>query len=260
MNTSAPRLLFPARPRIADALAAIDALPRDEQAESFRCHNFSPRGYIWSAKQGDRRRWVPFPDIAPSAAWEAFADRGVIPAAWRDSDDRLFTRAYDSHGENLRRWWSAQPYIVLADQSQWEAERRPTSLSDALALAADPDGITTAEDLARSVCAISEGHHPARIVWRVVPLDPLRSALQYRSNRWGGVFGGFTGSFGDAVVHMAAWPMGRFVHGADVVKPSLPPEHHDLATRLLATGYAPLAFARDVVVMVCPAIEWAEPR
>lgn len=54
--------------------------------------------------------------------------------------------------------------------------------------------------------------------------------------------------------------MGRFERRADIVKPSRTPEHHDLATRLLATGYAPLAFARDLVVMVCPAIEGAAPR
>lgn len=53
-----------------------------------------------------------------SAAWEAFADHGVIPAAWRDTDERWFTRAHDAHGENLRRWWSAQRFIVHAGQSQ----------------------------------------------------------------------------------------------------------------------------------------------
>jgi hypothetical protein len=67
MEAKTPRLLDPARPRLVDALAAIDALPGDEQAESFRCQQFDARGYVWSAEPSGRPRWIPKPSRAPRA-------------------------------------------------------------------------------------------------------------------------------------------------------------------------------------------------
>lgn len=262
MTPRAPRLLHPARPRLVDALRAIDALPKNEQAESFQCRQFTARGYVWSSVHAERTRWVPFPALSPGEAWDAFAAHGVIAAAWLDTDARWFVRANDEHGENLRRWWSATPFLAQAGQSQWDSERRPTSLSDAVAIASDPDGIAAAEALAREACSMM-GLRPTRVVWRILRNEPLLKALQYRANYWSppGSYRSMrppSGNLGDAIVHMAAWPAGHVDDGRSP-RAVLAPALFEAATNLLATGYALLAFAHDVVVLACPAIEWSDP-
>jgi len=173
MRPKAPRLLYPARPRLVDALATIDALPKDEQAELFRCRPFDARGYVWSTEPAGRTRWVPFPALSPGEAWDAFAARGVIPSAWLDADARWFHRADGEPGVDHRRWWSATPFVAQAGLSPWVAERRPTSLPDAFALASDPEGVEAAEAFARAACGTST----ARVIWRILPGERLREAL-----------------------------------------------------------------------------------
>jgi len=80
------------------------------------------------------------------------------------------------------------------------------------------------EAFARAACGASA----ARVIWRILPSERLRKALQYRANRW------------DV-------PAAR--------RAARPPAVYEAAEALLAAGYAQLAAERDAIVLVCPWIE-----
>lgn len=124
-------LLRPERPQLADALAVATGLPDDLVREAVASptwnwhqlkhqHGLSwttpnPRGGVVPHWASSAVRWSSAP------LWEALATRGLIPDAWIDDARRRF------HGGG--RW--------------------PPSVTEAVLMASDPEGVALAEALAR---------------------------------------------------------------------------------------------------------------
>ncbi len=141
-------LLHPARPRLAEAIAVATGLPDELVREAVASptwdwlqHNHQ-HGLSWTTANAapqwasSRVRWNP-----PSL-WEALATRGLIPDAWVDHPGRRF------HGGG--RW---------------------PSITEAVLLAADPDGVALAESLARETAErLAPWLHrvPRAVRWRLL--------------------------------------------------------------------------------------------
>lgn len=160
---SAPATPVPLRARLADALACVTggACPKcvsDMRREGFRDPAWCTIG-------------VAPPITDPAEAWETFATRGLIPAAWVDDPRRRFdaecprchgrgrvpeydrhARAYVSRGG--RQAHDPCPVCPLKSPRHRTctgrvALARPATLADCVAFAADAPNVLAAEALAR---------------------------------------------------------------------------------------------------------------
>lgn len=146
-------LLHPERPQLAEALAVATGLPDELVRQAVASptwdwlqHNHQ-HGLSWTTTDA---RGAPAPQWAsstvrwnPPTLWETLATRGLIPDAWIDHPRRRF------HGGG--RW--------------------PSSVTEAVLLAADPDGVTLAESLAReAVERLAPWQHrvPRTVRWRLL--------------------------------------------------------------------------------------------
>ena len=124
-------LLRPARPQLADALAVATGITLDTVRAALASPTWDWRqrnhqhGLLWTTP-GPRGavvpQWAPSPlRWSVPQLWEALATRGLIPDAWMGDPTRRF------HGGGAT----------------------PPTVTEAVLLAADPAGITAAEELAR---------------------------------------------------------------------------------------------------------------
>lgn len=134
------RVFVPSRPRLAEAMAAVDGV--DDPAE----------------------------------AWEMLAARGLVPAEWMGDGERVF--AEDERPPALaERGFSGHP-THAAVRSYLELGPRlcdgPPTVLAACTLGSDVEGMTTAERVAREAVRLLEpwgAPQPTRICWRIVDPD-----------------------------------------------------------------------------------------
>ncbi|MDB4929062.1 MAG: hypothetical protein JWM10_1546 [Myxococcaceae bacterium] len=158
-------LLRPPRPRLAEALAVATGIALDTVREAVAAPNWDwrqlnhQRGLLWSTPSLPGR--LPCPHWAPAPArwsvpqlWEALATRGLVPDAWIDDPTRRF------HGGG----------------------RAPATMTEAVLLASDAEGIAAAEALARETALrlgpwLQRGP-PRTVRWRLVDWS------LFLSDRW----------------------------------------------------------------------------
>jgi hypothetical protein len=124
--------------------------------------------------------------VAPGSAgwdvaefWEALDARGVTPG-WASDARRLFEGPLECCGEE------SGPTCTCGGVPTYR--HHPPTVADCLALASDPQGVATAETIAREVTGCE------RVVWRVVPritarVGPAAPALDALGYAIDGVFG-----------------------------------------------------------------------
>lgn len=157
-------LLRPPRPRLAEALGVATGIELDTVREALAAPNWDwrqsnhQRGLLWTTSTPSG---APAPQWAPAPArwsvpqlWEALATRGLIPDAWIDDPSRRF------HGGG----------------------RAPATVTEAVLVAADADGIAAAEQLARET-ALRLGPWLHRAPPRTVRWRLLDWSL-FLSERW----------------------------------------------------------------------------
>lgn len=146
----------------------------------------------------------------PAEAWETLAAREIIPAEWTYAGARQVVVTGHPCGACDDR----APYIGHAP----DCERRdvPATVGAALTLAADTNGVLTAEEIARSVFArlFDDETPPSRIVWRVglldgktLPLKPQRPGRARAKSEKPGVW--------EAATSMASSMLGRTDYPAE---------------------------------------------
>jgi hypothetical protein len=143
---SAPGVLSPARPQLAPALAVVTGWPV-ERVEAYLGTADGLDAMFGSIDGGNR---TPAPAwlggdvlIDPAEAWEALATHGVIPLGWVTDEGRRFVRRYNIATDRLPK---PTPH--------------PPSVRACVTLASDPQGVETAEHLAREL-----GARPRLVVW-----------------------------------------------------------------------------------------------
>ncbi|MDP3277674.1 MAG: hypothetical protein Q8Q09_21000 [Deltaproteobacteria bacterium] len=109
----------------------------------------------------------------PAEAWEVLASRGVIPATWVDSSERVFALDETPMGlEPGSRSGTATHDGVLAYLSRGPTVQDvPPTVDAVVALGADVKGVTTAEQVAREAVrrlAPFGVPQPNLVCWRVV--------------------------------------------------------------------------------------------
>jgi hypothetical protein len=124
-------LLRPSRPRLAEALSVATGVALDTVREALASPTWDwmqrnhQSGISWDATDPSGRsfpQWAPSAQRwTPPALWESLATRGLIPDRWVDDRSRRF------HGGG----------------------RAPATVTEAVLLAADAEGVALAEALAR---------------------------------------------------------------------------------------------------------------
>jgi hypothetical protein len=188
-------LLRPARPHLAEALAVATGIALDTVRAALASPTWDwrqlnhQRGLLWTTATPTTNGGVSYPQWAPSPArwsvpqlWEALATRGLIPDAWIDDPTRRF------HG----------------------GCRTPGTLTEAVLLAADAEGIAVAEALARETVqrlAPWLERAPSRTVrWRLLDWSLFLSD-RWRDHLVDGPGGGAIGALMAAAVAAAGVEM-----------------------------------------------------
>lgn len=155
------------REKLADALAVVlsdegsaAAIARCI-AEGWRLKELArgPLAPLWTVDLAGPSPASRLAVTDPREAWEALAARGVIPASWVEDPRRAF---HDGEERSLRTFRSGGVRFDHVDRTAILAPHPPT-VAACVALASDPEGVTTAEAIAREVTGVE------RVVWYVMP-------------------------------------------------------------------------------------------
>lgn len=104
-------------------------------------------------------RYVAKAHTTPRATWEALASRGVIPMSWLTHERRFVgsrCRVCSGTGKKTSRDYRDEEYVGACDNCDEIGVvllETPPTRAACVAFASDPEGIETAEALAREACA-----------------------------------------------------------------------------------------------------------
>lgn len=291
-RVEAARVLAPRRDGLEAALAALT----DVHASWWSGH---PAGSLTIGPNGvghPQTGGTPWTTTDAAEAWELLATRGVIPLAWVGDARRAFwcaacggARGHESYYEGERDWVPCGVCAVECaacggggiDANTTGGTCRecgghcvigvgsvphPPTVAACVALASDVAGVTQAEQLALEIAGRIDAW-VQRVVWRAVPADATRAAMNRAGQAWAGRLLRDC-SPADDVAGIQSCILDKLETGRPTryLAGELQGVTHECAigaadaiVDLLATGYALDAVTDDAVVLVAPAIDDGAP-
>lgn len=233
------RILRPARPRLAAALACVTGLTATawQQQLDAGCELAFQRDHVLPCHNEVLGVCAPLIISDPTEAWESLAAQDLIPMAWVLGETH---RAFVCGGcdGNLDGSSISYPCEVCRNEGRTAV---PTTVAGCVAFASDVQGVLTTEAFVQEIVhALRPWGEPVRerILWRVAPAATLRKTAELGSGR---------GVLGDVMAHQSACVSGGMVvHGT---------RDHEALSALLALGYMIDRWTHDTVVLGMPALE-----